>query len=193
MAKSSRYAVDTARGVCITCVALGCTVLSYCAIDLGVGVGGVCRFPAINLTHDGPTKGWTANETKRPPRDQRYRDKLREQRKKCFLPSKAGMRPLPYVSRELLKHLKGAELKVWILHCSRGVVPIDLLPHLRRHSPWNRPGDQGNDKQGGQSSRKNPTGACFNDRGTRRYLLRDASAMRTALRAQRNHRLMKSK
>ena len=53
---------------------------------------------------------------KRPPRDQRYRDKcFPGAAKEVFSPTQGGYAPLPYVSRELLRHLKGAELKVWRL------------------------------------------------------------------------------
>lgn len=40
--------------------------------------------------------------------------------KEVFSPVDGGYAPLPYVARELLRHLKGAELKVWIYMLTRG-------------------------------------------------------------------------
>jgi hypothetical protein len=77
-------------------------------------------------------------KTKRPPRDQRYRDKcFPGAAKEVFSPEGGGYAPLPYISRELLRHLKAAELKVWIYMLTRG----GPQPHVRRHSAGDRPGD----------------------------------------------------
>lgn len=52
---------------------------------------------------------------KRPHRDQRYRDKcFPGAEREVFSPKAGGYAPLPYISRELLRHMKGAELKIWI-------------------------------------------------------------------------------
>ena len=60
-------------------------------------------------------------KTKRPHRDQRYREKcIPNARKAVFLPEDGGYAPLPYISRELLRHLKGAELRVWVYLLTRG-------------------------------------------------------------------------
>ncbi len=59
--------------------------------------------------------------TRRPHRDQRYRDRcFPGAEKEVFAPKGGGFAPLPYISRELLRHLKGAELKVWIYLLTRG-------------------------------------------------------------------------
>lgn len=60
-------------------------------------------------------------KTKRPHRDQRYRDRcFPGAANEVFSPEKGGYAPLPYISRELLRHLKGAELKVWVYMLTRG-------------------------------------------------------------------------
>jgi hypothetical protein len=47
-------------------------------------------------------------KSKRPHRDQRYRDKcFPGAEKEVFSPKSGGFAPLPYISRELLRHLKG--------------------------------------------------------------------------------------
>src|SRR5467141_4015365 len=59
-------------------------------------------------------------KTKRPHRDQRYRDKcFPGAEKEVFSPKGGGYAPLPYISRELLRHMKGAELKVWVYMLTR--------------------------------------------------------------------------
>jgi len=70
-------------------------------------------------------------KNKRPPRDQRYRDKcFPGAAKEVFSPDQGGFAPLPYVSRELLRHLKGAELKVWVYMLTRGGPQSICYPKL---------------------------------------------------------------
>jgi hypothetical protein len=78
--------------------------------------------------------------TKRPPRDQRYRDKcFPGAAKEVFSPEGGGYAPLPYVSR-----LRGTGLETKGT-VSKAVNRLEKIGLVR----------------------------VFNDRGTRRYLLRD--------------------
>lgn len=58
--------------------------------------------------------------TKRLHRDLRYRDKcFPGAAAEVFNPKNAGFAPLPYLSRELLRHLKDSELRVWVYMLTR--------------------------------------------------------------------------
>jgi DNA-binding MarR family transcriptional regulator len=110
----------------------------------------------------------------RPPKDQRYRDKcFPGAEKEVFSPKEAGYAPLPYISRQLLRHLKGSELKVWIYLLTRGGQYSICYPSYEDIMR-----DTGVETKGTVSKAINrlvKVGliGVHNDRGTRRYLLRD--------------------
>ena len=60
-------------------------------------------------------------KSKRIPRDQRYRDRCFPKADNVVFDTKRrGFAPLPYIARELLRHLGGAELRIWIYFLTRG-------------------------------------------------------------------------
>ncbi len=113
-------------------------------------------------------------KSKRPHRDQRYRDKcFPGAEKEVFSPKDGGYAPLPYVSRELLRHLKGAELKVWVYLLTRGGPQSICYPTYEEIMRG-----AGVETKGTVSKAINRLGKIglirvHNDGGTRRYLLRD--------------------
>lgn len=112
--------------------------------------------------------------TKRPHRDQRYREKcFPKAENEVFAPKAGGFAPLPYIARELLRHMKGAELKVWIYLLTRGGPQSICYPTYEDIMR-----DTGIETKGTVSKAMNRLVKIgliriFNDRGTRRYLLRD--------------------
>lgn len=111
---------------------------------------------------------------KRPPRDQRYRDKcFPGAAKEVFSPAQGGYAPLPYVSRELLRHLKGAELKVWIYMLTRGGPQSICYPTYEDILRGTGLETKGTVSKAVNRLEKIGLVRVFNDRGTRRYLLRD--------------------
>jgi hypothetical protein len=113
-------------------------------------------------------------KSRRPHRDERYRNKcFPGAAKEVFSPARGGYAPLPYVSRHLLRHLKGAELKVWIYMLTRGGPQCICYPTYEDIMR-----DSGIETKGTISKaihRLEKIGLLrvFNDGGTRRYLLRD--------------------
>jgi Helix-turn-helix domain len=113
-------------------------------------------------------------KSKRLHRDERYRGKcFPGAAKEVFTPAGGGFAPLPYVSRHLLRHLKGAELKVWIYMLTRGGPQCICYPSYEDIMR-----DSGIETKGTISKaihRLEKIGLLrvFNDGGTRRYLLRD--------------------
>jgi len=93
-------------------------VVLYYRIELEVGVGGACRGALDQSTIAAETEELVMKDKikdKRPHRDQRCRDKcFPGAESEVFSPKGGGYAPLPYISRELLRHLRGAELRVWI-------------------------------------------------------------------------------
>lgn len=60
-------------------------------------------------------------KNKRIPKDQRYRDNCFPKAEKYVFDTKpGGFAPLPYVARHLLRHLSGAQLKIWNYFLTRG-------------------------------------------------------------------------
>lgn len=112
--------------------------------------------------------------TKRPHPDQRYRQRcFPGAENEVFVPKGGGYAPLPLISRELLRHLKGAELKVWILLLTRGGPHSICYPTFESIVT-----DAGVKTKGTVSkaiNRLEKIGLIrrHNDKGTRRYLLRD--------------------
>ena len=113
-------------------------------------------------------------KTKRPHRDQRYREKcFPGAEKEIFSPKGGGYAPLPYISRELLRHMKGAELKVWVYMLTR-----EGPHHICYPTYEDIMRGAGIDTKGTVSKaihRLEKIGLIkvYNDHGTRRYLLRD--------------------
>lgn len=113
-------------------------------------------------------------KSKRPHRDERYREKcFPGAGKEVFSPARGGFAPLPYVSRHLLRHLKGAELKVWIYMLTRGGPHCICYPTYEDIMR-----DSGIETKGTISKAVNRLEkigllSVYNDGGTRRYLLRD--------------------
>jgi DNA-binding MarR family transcriptional regulator len=110
----------------------------------------------------------------RPHRDQRYRDKcFPGAEKEVFSPKGGGYAPLPYVSRELLRHLKGAELRVWIYLLTRGGPHSICYPTYEEIMRGAGVETKGTVSKAVNRLVKIGLIRVFNDRGTRRYLLRD--------------------
>ena len=113
-------------------------------------------------------------KSNRPPRDQRYRARcFPGAENEIFSPNRGGYAPLPYVSRELLRHLRGAELKVWVYMLTRGGPQSICYPIYDEIM-----GGTGIETKGTVSKAINRLERIglikvFNDKGTRRYLLRD--------------------
>ena len=113
-------------------------------------------------------------KTNRPNRDQRYRDKcFPDADKEVFSPDMGGFAPLPYVSRELLRHLKGAELKVWIYLLTRGGPQSICYPAYEDIMRGAGIETKGTVSKAVNRLEKIGLIKVFNDKGTRRYLLRD--------------------
>jgi hypothetical protein len=112
--------------------------------------------------------------TKRPNKDQRYRDRcFPGAENDVFVAKKGGYAPLPIIARLLLRHLKGAELKVWTYMLTRGGPASICYPTYEAIMA-----DTGVETRGTVSKAINRLERIglikvFNDRGTRRYLLRD--------------------
>lgn len=113
-------------------------------------------------------------KSKRPHRDQRYRDKcFPGAEEEVFSPGDGGYAPLPYVSRELLRHLKGAELKVWVYLLTRGGPQSICYPTYEDIMRGAGVETKGTVSKAIHRLEKIGLIRTFNDRGTRRYLLRD--------------------
>lgn len=113
-------------------------------------------------------------KNKRPPRDKRYRDKcFPGAAKEVFSPEGGGYAPLPYVSRELLRHLKGAELKVWIYMLTRGGPQCICYPTYEDILRGTGLETKGTVSKAVNRLEKIGLVRVYNDRGTRRYLMRD--------------------
>src|ERR1017187_865748 len=113
-------------------------------------------------------------KSKRPHRDQRYRDKcFPGAAKEVFSPGDGGYAPLPYISRELLRHLKGAELKVWIYMLTRGGPQSICYPTYEDIMQGTGVETKGTVSKAVNRLEKIGLIRVFNDKGTRRYLLRD--------------------
>lgn len=112
--------------------------------------------------------------TKRPHKDQRYRDKcFPGADAEVFKPDKAGYAPLPYISRELLKHLKGAELKVWVYLLTRGGPQSICYPSYEDMVQGTGIATKGTISKAIKRLEKIGLISSHNDSGVRRYLLRD--------------------
>jgi len=113
-------------------------------------------------------------KNKRPHRDQRYRDKcFPGAEKEVFSPKDGGYAPLPYISRELLRHLKGAELKVWIYLLTRGGPQCICYPTYEDIMRGAGVETKGTVSKAINRLEKVGLIRVYNDKGTRRYLLRD--------------------
>jgi hypothetical protein len=113
-------------------------------------------------------------KTNRPHRDQRYRDKcFPGAEKEVFSPDTGGFAPLPYVSRELLRHLKGAELKVWVYMLTRGGPQSICYPTYEDIMQGTGVETKGTVSKAVNRLERIGLIKVFNDKGTRRYLLRD--------------------
>jgi hypothetical protein len=113
-------------------------------------------------------------KTKRPHRDQRYRDKcFPGADKEVFLPKGGGYAPLPYISRELLRHMKGAELKVWVYMLTREGPHHICYPTYEDIMRGTGIDTKGTVSKAIHRLEKISLIKVHNDHGTRRYLLRD--------------------
>jgi DNA-binding MarR family transcriptional regulator len=114
-------------------------------------------------------------KNKRPHRDQRYRDKcFPDAQKEVFSPEDGGYAPLPYIARELLRHLKGAELKVWVYLLTRGGPQSICYPTYEDILRGTGLATKGTVSKAINRLEKIGLIRVHNDEGTRRYLLRDA-------------------
>ena len=114
------------------------------------------------------------NKSKRPHRDQRYRDEcFPDAAKEVFSPEEGGYAPLPYITRELLRHLKGAELKVWVYMLTRGGPHSICYPTYDEIMRGTGVETKGTVSKAINRLEKMGLIRVHNDRGTRRYLLRD--------------------
>jgi DNA-binding MarR family transcriptional regulator len=113
-------------------------------------------------------------KSKRPHRDQRYRDKcFPGAEKEVFSPNHGGFAPLPYIARELLRHLKGAELRVWIYMLTRGGPQSICYPTYEEIMRGAGIETKGTVSKAINRLEKIGLIRVYNDGGTRRYLLRD--------------------
>jgi len=113
-------------------------------------------------------------KSKRPPRDQRYRDRcFPGAEKEVFSPDLGGFAPLPYIARELLRHLKGAELRVWIYMLTRGGPQSICYPTYEEMMRGAGIETKGTVSKAINRLEKIGLVRVHNDGGTRRYLLRD--------------------
>ncbi len=113
-------------------------------------------------------------KSQRPHRDQRYRDKcFPGAEKEVFSPKGGGYAPLPYISRELLRHLKGAELKVWIYLLTRGGPHSICYPTYEEIMRGAGVETKGTVSKAINRLERIGLIRVFNDSGTRRYLLRN--------------------
>ncbi len=113
-------------------------------------------------------------KSKRPHRDQRYRQKcFPGAEKEVFSPKAGGYAPLPYISREILRHLKGAELKVWVYLLTRGGPQSICYPTYEDIMRGAGVETKGTVSKAINRLEKIGLIRVFNDSGTRRYLLRD--------------------
>ncbi len=113
-------------------------------------------------------------KNKRPHRDQRYCDKcFPGAEKEVFSPKDAGYAPLPYIARELLRHLKGAELKVWVYRLTRGGPQSICYPTYEEIMRGAGVETKGTVSKAINRLEKIGLLRVHNDGGMRRYLLRD--------------------
>jgi len=113
-------------------------------------------------------------KSKRPHRDQRYRARcFPGAEKEVFTPEHGGFAPLPFISREMLRHLKGAELKVWIYMLTRGGPQSICYPTYEEVMRSTGIDTKGTVSKAVHRLEKIGLIRVFNDGGTRRYLLRD--------------------
>lgn len=113
-------------------------------------------------------------KNKRPHRDQRYRDKcFPNAQNEVFSPEDGGYAPLPYIARELLRHLKGAELKVWVYLLTRGGPQSICYPTYEDIMRGTGLETKGTISKAINRLDKVGLIRVHNDEGTRRYLLRD--------------------
>jgi len=150
-------------------------VALYCCIavlTLGWVWAGVAN--KNSYRHNDSRKLQLTMKSKRPHRDQRYRDKcFPGAAKEVFSPDGGGYAPLPYISRELLRHLKGAELKVWIYMLTRGGPHCICYPTYEDIMHGTGVETKGTVSKAINRLEKIGLIRVHNDRGTRRYLLRD--------------------
>src|ERR1700683_69853 len=113
-------------------------------------------------------------KNKRPHRDQRYRDKcFPGAEKEVFSPRDGGYAPLPYISRELLRHLKGAELKIWVYMLTREGPHHICYPTYEEIMRGAGVETKGTISKAVNRLEKIGLIKVHNDHGTRRSLLRD--------------------
>jgi len=111
---------------------------------------------------------------KRIPKDQRYRDKCFPNAEvETFDPKKAGFAPLPLIARELLPHLQGSELKVWIYLLTKGGRFSICYPTYEDIMRGTKIAVKGTISKAVRRLERIGLIKVHNDSGTRRYLLRD--------------------
>jgi DNA-binding MarR family transcriptional regulator len=110
----------------------------------------------------------------RLPRDLRYREKcFPNSASEVFSPKDGGFAPLPFISRELLRHLKGAELKIWIYMLTRGGPHCICYPVYEEIMRGTGIETKGTVSKAINRLEKLGLLRVYNDAGTRRYLLRN--------------------
>lgn len=113
-------------------------------------------------------------KSKRPHRDQRYRDRcFPGSEREVFSPKTGGYAPLPYISRELLRHMKGAEVKVWVYLLTREGPHHICYPVYEDIMRGTGVDTKGTVSKAIHRLEKIGLIKVFNDHGTRRYLMRD--------------------
>jgi hypothetical protein len=111
----------------------------------------------------------------RPHRDQRYRANcFPGADAEVFDPDGGGYAPLPYVARELLRHLECAPLKVWVYMLTRGGPQSVCYPTYEDVMRGTGIETKGTVSKAIHRLERIGLVRVCNDRGTRRYLLRDA-------------------
>lgn len=106
--------------------------------------------------------------------DQRHRTRcFPGAEKEVFDAKRRGFAPLPLISRELLRHLKGAELRIWIYFLTRGGPQSICYPTYENIVREAGVKTKGTVTKAIHRLEKIGLIRTYNDRGTRRYLLRD--------------------
>jgi hypothetical protein len=112
--------------------------------------------------------------TKRKQKDERYREAcFPDAAKEVFAPKAGGYAPLPYIAREILRYLEGADLKVWIYMLTRGGPQSICYPIYEDIMRGTGIKAKGTVSKSIHRLEKIGLIRSHNDRGTRRYLLRD--------------------
>ncbi len=110
----------------------------------------------------------------RTPRDLRYRDRcFPGAAEEVLEPKKGGFVPLPIITRKLLKHMTDAELRVWIYLQTRASQWFVCYPTYQEILSESGVRSKGTISKGVHGLERKGFIRSYNDRGVRRYLVRN--------------------